>query len=249
LDTIFRAAYLGLSGDAGSERVELLQEIVRATDAVYLGDDWNALAGATGGAPGIVTIAGTGSICRGVNAGGKTARAGGWGYIFGDEGSAFDIVRKALRAVLRHEEGWGPATQLRSLLLDGGQLTANELLHRFYSDEYPRARIAALAPLVDEAARAGDPIAQEILATSAQELATIAAAVRRQLFPEGPANVYYVGGVFRSDIVRERFRLLVEMTDGCRVLAPIHGPAAGALLLAYKQAGLPCTLKNVPEEK
>ena len=69
-----------------------------------------------------------------------TARAGGWGYLFGDEGGGFDIVRQALRAALRLEEGWGRATSLRAMLLEAtGARDANALLHRFYTDRVPAA--------------------------------------------------------------------------------------------------------------
>src|SRR5258708_21745706 len=97
-------------------------------------DGFIALAGATAGAPGIIAIAGTGSFCFGRNASGRTARAGGWGYIFGDEGGGFDLTRQALRAALRMEEGWGPPTVLRQRLLEAtGAADANDLLHRFYT--------------------------------------------------------------------------------------------------------------------
>ena len=152
-------------------------------------------------------IAGTGSIAFGRNAAGLTARAGGWGYVFGDEGGGFDIVRQALRAALRLEEGWGRATSLRATLLGAsGARDANDLLHRFYTPEFPRPRIAAMAKLVDQAAGEGDPAAREILMRSGQALAQLAAAVRPQLFqPAEPARISYLGGVFRSPVVRERF--------------------------------------------
>src|SRR5258706_176871 len=80
---------------------------------------------------------------------GRAARAGGWGYIFGDEGGGFDITRQALRAALRFEEGWGPATALRVMLLQAtGARDANDALHRFYTQEYPRPRIASFSRLV-----------------------------------------------------------------------------------------------------
>src|SRR5262249_6516648 len=141
--------------------------------------------GATNGAPGIVVIAGTGSIAYGANARGETARAGGWGYIFGDEGGAFDIVRQALRAIVREYEGWGGRTALTPALLEAGAASdANELLHAFYTTEWPRQRVAALAPIVNRIAGEGDPIAAGIFENAARELAMLAAAVRRQLWAE-----------------------------------------------------------------
>lgn len=237
----FAAACLGLSGGP-ADKEELVRELIRAETFLITHDAAIALAGATAGRPGIITIAGTGSIAFGKNPEGRAARAGGWGYVFGDEGGAFDLVRKALRAVLRHEEGWGPKTALREMLLARcGAADANALMHSFYADDWPRARVAALAPLVEEAAQAGDAVAQEILAAAAQSLATLTAAVRRQLFTSGsPVDVRHSGGAFRARALLERFRMLVEIEDGCRVAAPLFGPAEGALLEAYRIGGLPC---------
>ena len=139
--------------------------------------------------PGVVTIAGTGSIAFGRNAAGETARAGGWGFLFGDEGSGFDIARQALRAALRFEEGWGPQTSLRRALLDfAGAADANELMHRLYTREWPKPRVAALAKLVETEALAGDAVARDILLNAAQQLATLAVSVRRRLFQSGEAD-------------------------------------------------------------
>ncbi len=235
----FAAACMGFSGGP-DDKEALAREIVRAERYLVTNDAFIALAGATAGAPGIIVIAGTGSIAFGRNAAGATARAGGWGYLFGDEGGAFDVVRQALRAVLRHEEGWGTRTSLSEALLDAtGARDANDLLHRFYTDEYPRDRVAAFAKLVDDAARAGDKVASDILGSAAQSLATIAATVRRQLFAAGSAvEVRYSGGVFASEPLLARFRMLVELEDGNRVTAPQYGPAEGALIEAYRMDGI-----------
>jgi N-acetylglucosamine kinase-like BadF-type ATPase len=210
-----------------------------------------ALSGATAGAPGIITIAGTGSIAYGRNAARRVARVGGWGYIFGDEGGGFDLTRQAVRAMLRHEEGWGPPTVLTEMLLaETGASDANDLMHRFYTTAFPRPQIAGYSKLVDSAAMSGDAVARNILLNAAQQLATAASAVRSQLFEQRePAKVAPIGGVFRSQMLAERFRLLVELEDGNRVVAPQYGPATGALIEAYALAGLSPALKNVPREK
>jgi N-acetylglucosamine kinase-like BadF-type ATPase len=245
----FAAACLGFSG-APADKESLVGEIVAGDKVVVTDDALIALSGATSGAPGIIVIAGTGSIAFGRNAAGRTARAGGWGYLFGDEGGGFHIVRQALAAALRLEEGWGRATSLRAVLLDAaGARDANDLLHRFYTPEFPRPRIAAMAKLVDQAAGEGDAVAREILVETGQALAELAAAVRKQLFRGEEARISYLGGVFRSPIVHERFFKLLESEPGNRVVAPVHGPAAGALLEAYRTAGLHCALSSVPEEK
>jgi N-acetylglucosamine kinase-like BadF-type ATPase len=244
----FEAACLGFSGGP-ADKVRILREILRTGRLIVTDDALIALAGATAGEAGIITIAGTGSIAFGRNAAGKTARAGGWGYIYGDEGGGFDLVRRALRAALQFEEGWGPETALHSMLLEAtGATSANDLLHRFYTSEFSRPRIAGFARLVDEAALNGDSVARDILSSAAQQLAALAAAVRRQLFVEGEtARVTYIGGVFLSRMLLERFRMLIELEGGNRCSAPIHGPAAGALLEAYRSVQLRPQLRGLPE--
>jgi len=167
----------------------------------------------------------------------------------GDEGGAFDLVRQALRAILRNEEGWGPPTELRQALLHAaGAPDGHDLMHRLYTDEYPRDRVATWANLVDQAARSGDPVAGDILRSAAQALATMTAAVRAQLFePSGKVDVRYSGGVFASDPLLARFRMLVELEEGTRLSAPEHTAAEGALLEAYRTGGESCRLRRFTE--
>jgi len=243
----FEAACLGLSGGPEDKRA-ILEEILRARRMVVTNDALIALAGATAGEAGLITIAGTGSIAFGRNREGKTARAGGWGHLFGDEGGGFDLTRQALRAALAFEEGWGAPTALREVLLvASGASSANDLMHRCYTPEFPRPKIASFAVLVDHAARSGDPLARQTLEKAAQDLATLAMAVRRQLFQPGePAHVAYIGGVFRSEILLLRFRTLLELEEGNLVGPPIHSPAAGALIEAYRAANIAPQLTNLP---
>ena len=244
----FAAACFGMSGGP-QDKQATLRELLPADVVVVTDDAEIALAGATAGEPGIITIAGTGSIAFGRHSDGRTVRAGGWGYIFGDEGGGFDIVRQALRAALRAEEGWGPPTTLGPALLAAtGSSDANDALHRFYTQAWPRSRIASLAPLVDEAAIAGDAVAADILRNAAQQLALLTAAVRRQLWKPGElARIAWAGGAFHSRLLLERYRSLVELEDGNRTGPPELCPAAGALLEAYRAAGLHPRLSQVPE--
>jgi N-acetylglucosamine kinase-like BadF-type ATPase len=235
----FEAACFGMSGGADDKR-EILAATLRVERLVVTDDAVIALAGATSTGQGIITIAGTGSIAFGRNPAGRTARAGGWGYIFGDEGGGFDIARQAARAVLRLEEGWGPPTVLRETLLRATDSeNANQMLHRFYTDEWPRPRVAALARLVDGAAMEKDAVARAILGGAAQHLATLAGAVREELWaPGAQVELAYIGGVFRSRILLESFSTLVERQGGVRCGAPRRGPAEGALREAYRSVRL-----------
>jgi N-acetylglucosamine kinase-like BadF-type ATPase len=243
----FAGVCLGLSGGPADKEV-LVREMIAAERYRVTTDAVIALLGATAGEPGVIAIAGTGSIAYGQNAEGRSARAGGWGYAFGDDGGAFDLVRQAVRAALRQEEGWGHSTALRQALLEAtGAPDMNDLLHRFYTPAYPRARVASYAKLVNEVARAGDAAARDILHSAAQTLAMLAAAVRRQLFNRGDvARTSYIGGVFGSEILRERFTMLVKLESDRPVHPPVHGPAAGALIEAYRLAGLHVQPSNAP---
>ena len=240
----FEAACFGMSGGPEDKR-DIVAAILKTERLEVTNDAVIALTGAMAGGPGIITIAGTGSIALGRNAAGRLARAGGWGYIFGDEGGAFGIARLALRAALQMEEGWGPETSLRQALLDAtGAADINQVLHLFYSPDWPRSRVARLATEVDRAAQNSDGVAQKILTQAAQELALLAAAVRGQLWKTGePVEVAYIGGVFQNRTVLERFRLLVEMEENARGVSPRFGPAEGALLEAYRLAGVQARLQ------
>jgi N-acetylglucosamine kinase-like BadF-type ATPase len=246
----FECACLGFSGGSEGKR-PLLRDILRAERLSLTHDADIALYGALAGEAGMVVIAGTGSIAYGRNSQGKTARAGGWGYLFGDEGGAFDIARRALRAVLRFEEGWGPGTSLRAdLLAATGARDAHHLMHLFYSPEYPRDRIAGFARLVDSQASKGDVVALQILDDAAGELAALVFAIRSHIFPAtGQVPVSYSGGTFQSAALLRGFRERVESGGVCTLIPPIHGPAAGALLAAYRDSGLAVALTSLPKEK
>jgi N-acetylglucosamine kinase-like BadF-type ATPase len=243
----FAGACLGFSGGP-ADKESILGEILTSDRTLVTDDASIALTGATAGEPGLVVMAGTGSIAFGRNAGGRTARAGGWGYLFGDEGGGFWIARQAMRAALRMEEGWGVPTSLRARLLDAmisqnvPVRNINDLLHRCYTVELPRPRVASLSVLVNHAAESGDPVALEILEAAARELALLAVAARGQLFADGePAIVTYSGSVFRSRILLARFYDWMASEAGVRLIPPvfsIYGPAVGALLEAYRTGGV-----------
>lgn len=244
----FEAACFGMSGGPADKQA-ILAETLRAKKLIVTHDMLIGLSGATGGDPGVAVNAGTGSFGFGRNASGETARAGGWGFVFGDEGSGFDIARQALRAALRYEEGWGPQTALdAALLASTGAQDANELLHNCYTPEWPRPRVAALAKLVDNVALAGDAVARDILLNAAQQLATLATSAGRRLFRAGePMLVCHIGGVFQSGVLLERYRQIVELEDGAWCQPPRYSPAVGALLEAYRASGIHPELTGVPE--
>lgn len=230
---VFEAVCCGFSGGP-HDKERLARELIRG-DRFYITHDAEiALAGALAGEAGIIVISGTGSIAFGRNAAGKTARTGGWGYVLGDEGGAFDLARRAVRAALRFEEGWGPKTALHGALLAAtASATAQDLMHALYTPDWPRSRAAHLAALVTAAADAGDAIALEILDAAAAQLAGYAAGVHSQLFSE-PAPVSPVGGTFASPVYRKAFDRAIRALLQCDTLSPRSDPAGGALLLARR---------------
>jgi N-acetylglucosamine kinase len=200
-----------------------------------------ALVGGTGSASGVAIVAGTGSIAYGCNSQGVSKRAGGWGYRFGDEGSGYQIAIAGLRAAARSHDGRGPKTLLTDSLLDYLNLNQLEdLIEVIYRRGWGVTEIAALSPLVDRAAAAGDAIALQILEDAATELVLTTQTVASALFtPDQAFEVVTIGGVWRSVChLGDRFRdSLCTHFPRVQVISPRHEPAYGAGLLALDRLG------------
>lgn len=244
----FASVCLGFSGGA-EDKEKHTRELIRSARYKITHDAEIALAGAVPDEAGIIAIAGTGSMIFGRNHQGKTARAGGWGYIYGDEGGAFDLTRRALRGALEYEEGWGPATDLHRMLLEAsGADSANRLLHSFYSG-VPRPTIASYAPLVTRAALGGDVVAQAILHGAAAGLSRYVHGAYCRLFPARESvQVCYIGAVFRSEPLLGSFQEQIGKLIQCPVGPPRFSPVVGALLEALRADGNSNTPSHLPEE-
>lgn len=252
------AAFLALAGvDRPTDRQVMSGVVARLglTCPVHLDHDAAAaLAGATGGKPGVVIIAGTGSIAFGEDAQGNRARSGGYGPLLGDEGSGYDIGRKALIAVLRHEDGRGPATLLTERIRQRFLLEKmTDLINLVYGNPAPlqRPEIAGLAPMVVEAARDGDGIAREILRVAGRELGLCAAAVLQRLRwePGQTVPVAGSGGVFTagSILALPLEQVVRSVCPQAQMWQPMHTPAYGAALLALRSQGI--KLEEAPGER
>ena len=197
------AAEIGL---AGARRRELRERMREALANLGIGtidvvtDADIALYGATGGAPGLVVIAGTGSICCGINSRGKSFCAGGWGPIAGDEGGGAWLARRALRAIAYSLDGRGPKTSLTEMACAYFHVTtADDLTTAIYAPSITNERLAGFGKDVVEAAKLKDPVAQQIISEGGSELGLAAAAVIRNLQMERERfQIAYVGGVFRA---------------------------------------------------
>ena len=217
----------------------LLQEMLPRARVVVLPDYAIALEGATGGSLGVLVIAGTGSIACGRDREGRLMRAGGWGYLLGDEGSGFWIGREALRAALAAKEGWGEPTLLTEMLAQAlGTADAGEWLSALYRSQNPQSLLAQLAPLVAEAAERGDIPATRILTDAAHHLAGLVIHVATHLYLPEDFPVCTVGGVWKSGgMFLHRFReQLVTYLPAWRgeIKPPLYSPVEGALLLAQR---------------
>ena len=234
----------GMSG-CPSDKFDLLADLAACNFSEMVTDAEAALEGATAGGPGAIVIAGTGSMALARDANRSLARCGGWGYAFGDDGSAFDIVRRALRKALAAEEGWATATALSTMFCEATRSsTVNAAMHRFYDPDWPRDRIARLAAEVDAAAQSGDELALAVLEDAGRTLATLATRALRAL-PETSAGlgVYPSGGVFASRVVLSSFHARLGAA-GLALGRPAHDPAIGALLLAYRAARMTVTIRE-----
>jgi N-acetylglucosamine kinase-like BadF-type ATPase len=241
----FASVCLGLSG--GAEDKEAYTKELIASDRYKLTHDAEiALLGGTAGEPGIIVIAGTGSIAFGLNAQQQTARAGGWGYIFGDEGGGFDLAKQAIRRALQHEEGWGPPTTLRKALLEvSGAATVNGLMHQLYN-KFDRTQIASYASLVTSAAEKGDQAALEILKAAVSSLTSYVTGVYDQLFKKSETvQIVAVGGVFKIHLLMQQLMQKIYSSLHCPLGNPRLSPSAGALLEALRQDGNSNHLSNL----
>src|SRR5262245_38075131 len=177
------AAQIGLAGARRHELRERMRETLVRLDMgeiEVVTDADIALYGATDGAPGLVVIAGTGSVCCGINARSKRFCAGGWGPIAGDEGSGAWLSRRALRAVAYASDGLGPATALTDLACAYFHVdSADDLNTAIYAPTITNERLAGFGRDVVSAAKEKDPVALQIVADGGTELGLAAVAVIR----------------------------------------------------------------------
>jgi N-acetylglucosamine kinase-like BadF-type ATPase len=233
------ALCLGIAGVDRQPEREVVEGVLRRLGvrrSIRIVND--ALIALVAGAPegtGIVLISGTGSIAYGVDPGGKTARSGGWGYLLGDEGSAFWLGHAAVRQGIRAADGRGPATTLYDRIREHLNVQApGGLVEWFYDQEHARTRVARLARLVEEAAADGDAAAAELLDQAAHHLARAAQAVDRQL--EFPASYKLVlsGGTFKAcPSLAGRIEKHLELSRARLVRLKVE-PARGAVALALQ---------------
>jgi N-acetylglucosamine kinase-like BadF-type ATPase len=239
------AAALGLAGvdlnegldiiSGWSALVGLAEKLSVANDATLL------LAAGTPEGWGLAIVAGTGSIAFALDRNGKDARAGGWGHLLGDEGSAYRVGVLALRAACRAADNIGEPTALLPALMKAlGTSDPRDFIPAVYRGKWDKVAIAGLAPVVQSVAASGDRVATAIFEQEARELArTAAGAVASGGLPRGGVPVALTGGMVIENVAfRERF--LSELR-ACGVtpgpVGLVDDPVVGAVVLARRLLG------------
>ncbi|MFK0732872.1 MAG: N-acetylglucosamine kinase [Gloeotrichia echinulata GP01] len=248
-----KAICLGLAGVGRAADIEVVKNLVKdlqnnkyipivwqlqPSNMVICNDGLIALVGGIGHSVGIVAAAGTGSIVLGRNHQGETKRVGGWGYILGDEGSAYKIAVAGMQAALKFYDG----REMSTSLIDGfqqhlGLASIEDLIEVIYRRGWGVKEIAALAQIVDLAAVSGDEVANQIIDDAVQELVKATATVIEAIFSsESVLEVVTTGSLWRSRCkMQERFSVSLGMNySHVKVIFPRFEPAYGAGLLALK---------------
>ncbi len=237
---------LGLAGIDRQEGLDIIHgwaDRQRIADRVRVANDATLLLAA--GTPegwGLAVIAGTGSIAFTITPDGTPdgtpGRCGGWGYLLGDEGSAYLLALEALRAACRSHDGVAPPTALVDLLVKKMGLTSPpEFIPAVYRGAWDRSAIAGLAPLVLECAERGDVLAKQIVTMQATELGrTAAQAVKLSGMHTQPVPVALAGGVLVNSATYRETLLATLRDNGVSVgvVQLVPEPVLGAVVLAGK---------------
>jgi N-acetylglucosamine kinase-like BadF-type ATPase len=203
------------------------------------GDGEILLCGGLEDLEGYCLIAGTGSTALGRSKDGRLVRAGGLGYMLGDEGSAAWIGKTVITRILRSLEGRDLPSFMLEAILEKTGLSQSEDLIRYVHIEADKARVAALAPLVTEAARSADPLALDILRTGAAEMVLLVRSVLdRSPWIENRTLVLAGGVIEHDEIITEKLRgSLAAEFPRLKITEPRGNALEGACLLAASIAG------------
>jgi glucosamine kinase len=233
------ALWAGIAGagrETTRERLQAeLEEVSRnAVQRVGVGTDVDAaIHDAFRGGPGIVLIAGTGSIALAIKSSGERVKVGGWGETLGDEGSGHWLAIQALRAVLQGHDGRGASTALRQLPDQMGVDSPSALVD--WVSRASKRDVASLAPSVIEIAEQGDEVAQRLVSGAVVALRAHLEALVERVGSEAGTTlraVALVGGLVQPGrpLRQEIEDIIVEL--GLEVLDRAVFPERGAALLA-----------------
>lgn len=192
--------WCGLSGSDRPEDHALLRpQLEDLTEQLTMTNDAELAIGGLPNRVGVAMVSGTGSIAFGRNAEGKRHRASGWGHVFGDYGSGYDVARKALYQYSAFIDGYGPATSLVERFTEYWQLPEPySIINRVYDPKTTKGDIARLSRIVVDEAAKGDAVSVQILQDVADDLSTYADAVARKLELGPSLDLALVGGMLTN---------------------------------------------------
>jgi len=232
---------------AGAGRKENQRRVYEALSDLFLKAGWKvppvavetdaraALEGAFAGAPGVIVIAGTGSVVCGKTNAGEIVTIGGWGRILGDEGSGYSIGREALKILTLHLEGRAEAATLSEMLGATFNLTnREEIIAAVYHEKFD---IASVARVVLDAAAQNDVVSQRILQQSAALLAEQVRVIVLRMGILRKVGLVFCGGLIDHDTVYANVLhiKLLKMLPQVDIRPPLHPPAFGAVLMAIER--------------
>jgi glucosamine kinase len=234
------AAVLAIAG-TDTESVERHVHATAPQSWIVVNDVVGAWATATGAAPGLAVISGTGSNVFGVGSDGRCWRTGGWGHVLGDEGSGYWIGVRSLSAVLHDRDGSGPSTALSEAVLEFYEVGGvQELIALVYGKPLLKSEIAAFGAQTAQLARAGDEVACAIYRQAAEKLAAQVGTVVEHSGLQGEFPVGLIGSAFKAGAVfveplEQRIR---QVAPRAQISVVEIAPVAGALMLAARAGGI-----------
>lgn len=238
----FAGVHCGMTGSADFKEA-VIAGVLRTSKLTVGHDAPTALAGALGGNPGIVVIAGTGSVVYGENSDGKSVQIGGLGYIFSDEGSGFWLAAQAIRFAIKEQDGLIDDSDLCALVREFfGVTEIRQLTTAFYAGSIDRMQVASFAARVAEAAENGNGVLGNEIEKGARSLAESVKVAADRLGYFDRFQVSGVGGMFRGTLLRKFFDNILQSTvTGASIVEPRFGPAIGALIMAYRNMEIAIT--------
>lgn len=236
-----RLIVLGLAGAGREENRVRLRSLIHSLAQAELPitietDARIGLEGAFNGAPGVVIIAGTGSVIIGKKSSGEVVTVGGWGRGLGDEGSGFFLGMEALKSLRLYYDGRGGSQLLAEMIAKEFGLNSRErIIAAVHQEKFEPSHVA---PLVLAAAEKNDSVALKILNAGASELTDQARVLVERLNVDGTIGVVFVGGTIANDTVYRT--ILTEKIEHniprAKVQLPLHEPVYGAVLMALRQS-------------
>lgn len=238
------SCFAGMAGVRELQAEDVVESIVcqyvpKTAHVIVDNDALIALYAGTLGQAGIVQIAGTGAITMGYDREQRFHRVGGWGYLFDDEGSGYDLGIQVLKAIFQSYDGRGDPTTLTAVILRYFSVeNVPQLIECIYGEEHPRTVISPLSKYAFDAAEEGDRVAIQIIEDACKKYyVAIKACYAHMTWEEGDVPVVLVGGVFKN----EAYFLpkLQQFAQADKIplqfMAPVLQPIGGAVIAAFKQ--------------